>query len=198
MIKFIILFTLLATSVFAVQTDISITHDDSKTQIQQIIKSTTGNELITEVINYLKALRAGSRAGTMDVQVGQGASVAASGTFVFTGVPTAGETCVVAGQTFTALANASTITDAGAQFKLGTTAPTAATNLATAINAHSTIADFLTAASSSTSTVTITADVKGTIGNAIATTESLSNCTAGGALFTGGVDVTANSYNFGR
>lgn len=194
-----ILIVLFSLSVFAEAiTELEITHPQSKTEMQSLIRytGTSKQVVINSLINYLKALKSGGRIAKFDLQVGQGAQVAASGTFTFTDVPTAGETCTVAGQTLTAVANASTPAS-GLQFRVGTTKQSTVTNLTEVINAHATIADFLTAVGTNSAVVTITSDVKGTVGNAIGLTEGLTNCAVSGALFTGGVDKTANEYKFG-
>lgn len=193
-----ILIVLFSMSVFAEAiTELEITHPESKTEMQSLIFSsgTSKHVVINSLINYLKAMRAGGRNAKFDLQVGQGALVAASGQVIFTGVPTAADTVVIAGTTLTAVAQGSTPTY-GTEFEAGASAAEAAGNLAGAININTTLKAFLTGSRSSNSTV-ITSDVKGTIGNGIALSESLDNATVSGALLTGGVDATANEYKFG-
>ena len=193
-----ILVLLFSFSVFAeAVTELEITHPESKTEMQSLIRSsgTSKHVVINSVINYLKALKAGGRNGKFDLQVGGGDSVAATGSYIFTGLPTVTDTCVVAGKTFTVVAEASTPVS-HSQFKVGTTAAGVAANLAVAVNANSIISVYLTATSSG-STTTMTSDNTGEIGNFVTITESLDNCTVSGAVLSGGVNKTANEYKFG-
>ena len=194
--KILVCLLLVSSMCFAVVSKFTVTHDDSATQISSQIYAETKDEIINQVINYFKALKTGSRAGTLDVQIGEGDAVAGTGTLTFTGVPTAAETAVIGSVTLTAVANASTSTST--QFQIGTTAANAATNFASTFNANSTLAAVFTAAVSGSSAVVITCDYKGVTCNEIATTDTLTNAAWGAATISGGSEATANSYDFGR
>ena len=111
----------------------------------------------------------------------------ATGTVTFSvAVPTAGETVVVGGRTYTF---AATVTAAD-QVAIGANINAAAANLAAAINngtfggtPHAAVQ-----ASVSGAVVTITALVAGNEGNAITLTETGTNIAASGATLTGGSD----------
>jgi len=181
---------------FAANTKITITHPETKTEMGAHINAATKHELINQVINYLQALRSGFKNGSMDVQVGEGDAVAASGTYTFATTANAGDTVVIAGTTLTAVNFAST--PSSSQFNVGSTAALDAAALVTAITANTTIAAYVTAVRSS-SAVTVTAKYKGLYGNKILTTESTSGTRikVSGASLTGGSEATANSYSFG-
>lgn len=110
----------------------------------------------------------------------------ASGTVTFASTgPTNGQTCTIAGVTFTAVTSGAT----GNQFNISATPATVAANLASAINAASSLSGILTA-TSALGVVTVKPVVPGKIGNGIVMANvNLSNTTI--VSLTGGTDGTA-------
>jgi len=87
------------------------------------------------IVDAVQSFGAGSTAGSLEVQVenGAGSPTAASATVTFsTGVPTAGDTVTVAGVVFTAVSQATA--PASLQFNIGTTFTEASANFANALN----------------------------------------------------------------
>ena len=147
------------------------------------------------VINYLKGCLAGTESASFDLHVHETDPVAASMTYTLSSVP-ADDTVVIAGVTLTAKASPS----GEAQWSQGGTDAEDATALAACINAHSTLR-YLVSASASGAVVTVTAKVKGQLGNLITSTESGTSITASSATLTGGTGgpaETAVSYGFGK
>lgn len=98
-------------------------------------------------------------------------AVKASGTLTVSSTGSSnGETCVIAGVTFTAVTSGAT----GNQFNISTTPATQAANMVTAINASSSLTGIVTAAAV-LGVVTVTAVVPGVIGNGLVMTEALTN-----------------------
>lgn len=147
--------------------------------------------------DYFLAAAAGLRTCSFDSQVNGGASVAASGTYTFSGAASASDTVLINGVTFTAETSGAT----GNQWNIGSSATQTATNLAAAINGSATAGiNTIVSATSALGVVTITALVKGTIGNAVTIakgTDSGSVNTVSGARLTGGVNTTTNVYHYG-
>jgi hypothetical protein len=131
--------------------------------------------------------------------VNGGSSVAASGTIAFSGVSTANDTILINGTTLTAVASGAT----NNQWNVKSTAALQAAEVVRAINASTTslVSGQVVASLTSTSTVTLTAVVKGITGNAITIakgTDAGSVMTVSGARLTGGVNPTANVYHYGQ
>lgn len=116
------------------------------------------------VLEHLfERLASGLESGSFDVQTSANAPVRASGTVTLTYASVlANDTVTIAG---TALTCSASTTDA-THFKKVTDGPTTATNLATCINTNTTLNKFLLASASS-SVVTVTCLVPGTIGNTL-------------------------------
>lgn len=121
----------------------------------------------------------------------------ASGGYTLTGQPVAGETVTINGVVITARASGAT----GAEFNIGATFADTAANLAALINGTPDSADPYTSmpvygtaplagtgvtANAVGGVVTLHAVAPGTAGNAITTTETLTNATAAAATLTGG------------
>jgi hypothetical protein len=110
------------------------------------------------------------------------AAVQASGTLTFaTGVPIANETVTIGSEVWTFKASRG----AAYQVTIGATNAITAANFVAAVNLDSTVV-FASAASN---VVTVKPYVAGVSGNSIATTETATNVSWGGALMTGGVDI---------
>jgi phage tail sheath gpL-like len=139
-------------------------------------------------VNFCVALMSGSYRQTVTMTV-RNAAVAATGNVTFTGLPVADETVTVAGTVFTAKASAST----NVQFTIGASATATGANLATVLNAHPTVSQYLTASADS-GVVTITAKQPGVAGNLVTLAESATNTTVSGANLTGGSESTPFSF----
>lgn len=120
-------------------------------------------------------------------------AVKATGTLTGTGNFTASDTVTIGVQTYTFKAEVASAYDV----LIGSDLAGSLTNLAKAINGNGTagtdygtgtIANVLVTAEATATTVVITAKVAGTSGNSIATTETGSACSFGGATMSGGVD----------
>jgi phage tail sheath gpL-like len=142
--------------------------------------------------NFLQAIVTGKRLGAATTVEVRNAAVAATGTVVFGGVPTANDTITVAGTVFTAKASASLSTE----YTIGASAALSAVAFAAKVNAHTTVSKYVTASVVS-ATVTLTANVPGVIGNLIAVSESGTNTSIGAAAtaLTGGAEDTLISYS---
>ena len=114
-------------------------------------------------------------------------AVKATGTLTTTGAFTATETVTIGVQTYTFVASDP---DASDYEFTGTNAATALTNLAKLVNGEpeGSVANALVTASATETTLVVTAKNSGTAGNSIATTETCTNASFGGATMSGGVD----------
>lgn len=131
--------------------------------------------------NLCKALAGGIGSGSAWVLDCRNAAVAASGTLTYSANPAINDTVTIAGTAFTAVASAST----NVQYTIGGSATATAANFATVVNAHPTIGQYVTASANGT-TVTITANTPGIIGNLITLAESGANTSVSGAALSGG------------
>lgn len=141
--------------------------------------------------NVVQSMAAGEKKLAMQIIPCDSAAVKASATLTFSGQPSAGETVIVGGVTFTARASG-----AGPnEFNISGDVAGTISNLATSINSSGTalVARELQAAATSATVCTISASQPGTKGNMIGITETLSNCTLGGTTggcLSGGTDTT--------
>jgi phage tail sheath gpL-like len=128
--------------------------------------------------------------GSLVSTIDDGNEAAASGTFTFSGASTAGDTILINGVTFTAVASGAT----GNQFNVGASASAQATNLASAINGSATaLVNTTVTALAASGVVTITAVKNGAMGNAVTIakgTDAGSVVTVSGARLTGGLEAT--------
>jgi len=135
--------------------------------------------------NYLGGVSGGQEAAKLTVLVG---AVKAAGTVTFTSTgPTNGQTCTLAGVTFTAQTGAATPGDA--TFQINATPATVAANLAAQINAYAAFAGVLSA-TSLLGVVTITASVPGLVGNFMAALANVNLSNTSFASWSGGLDGT--------
>jgi hypothetical protein len=146
-----------------------------------------GNDALNNFADYIGGLLGGNYMALLSFAVG---AVQASGTVTFASTgPTNGQTCTIAGVTFTAVTAGAT----GNQFNISATPATVAANLVTAINASTSLSGIVTA-SSVLGVVTITSVVPGTIGNGIVIANvNLSNTTF--VTLSGGDNGTAYSID---
>ena len=144
---------------------------------------------------FVKDLGAGLHRGTIDVQTGSAAPVAASGTFTLVSA-VATDAVTIGTTTFTATSTPSLSTD----WEIDGADDTAdAASLAAAINAHATVSQIVTA-TSALGVVTITAKQKGVVGNFIPISSADATITASGTFLTGGtggVTEAATTYTLG-
>lgn len=117
-------------------------------------------------------------------------AVAATGTIIFTDVPTADDTVTIGGQTYKFVASVSDPYDVD----IHTTPSGQAANLAAAINAGAgagsvygtdTVANLSVTAEADLGVVTVTAIYAGEVGNTVLLAESAGNTTVSGATLTG-------------
>lgn len=149
--------------------------------------------------DYFTSLASDFSQATFDLQWGGGDSVASTGVITFSGANTANDTVILNGTTFTCVASGAT----GNQWNAGTSGATAATNLVSALNASASVNALIVASDNGAGVLTITANYKGVLGNAI----TLAKGTDAGVVMTvsglsggrlsGGVQPTANAYACG-
>ena len=174
---------------------ITITHDESTATMQERLYSSAGPKVTAQKLaSYVDGLAGGSRNGKLDIQVNGGSAVAATGTITITHANlSATDTVTIGGVVFTARASGAT----GNEFNIGADATADAAALVVAINASSDT-DYKYTASSALGVVTITADVKGKIGNCIGLATSDATAFAvSAATLASGAEPSANAYSFG-
>jgi len=147
-----------------------------------------GRDAANSFADYIGGLIGGAQQGALlQFQVG---AVKAAGTVTFASTgPTNGQTCTLFGVTFTAVTSSAT----GNQFNISSTPATVAANLASAINAATSLAGIVTA-TSALGVVTVSAVVPGKIGNGLVMANvNLSNTTI--VSLASGADGTAYSID---
>lgn len=147
-----------------------------------------GNDIKGKTVavgNYFHSLAGGVQSADVDLAIG---AVQATGSIVFTGLPSNNETVTIGNVVFTAKTSGAT----GAQFNIGATAAITAANLGAAINANSTL-QLSVVATVVSATVFVTAAFPGKLGNAIQLSESLTNATV--TAFAGGSNGTLYSLD---
>jgi phage tail sheath gpL-like len=154
------------------------------------------HKCLTNVWSLIKAITAGTRsASSVDVSVSSADPVAASATATCASVANA-DTITVAGTVLTAKTSPS----GSAEWARGVSNTADAAALAACINAHATVSKYVTA-SSSAAVVTITANVKGVIGNLITLVSSdgaTLAVTGSGKLASGAGGVVGTQVTYGR
>jgi phage tail sheath gpL-like len=145
------------------------------------VRSAQGRANGAKAAMLLKSIADGTDLGQAYIGSASADPVAAASTVTITyGSAANADTVTVAGQVLTCV----TGTPSTAEFKKETDATKTATNMAAAVNAHATLSKHFTA-TSALGVVTITAKVKGSLGNLLAVTTS--NGTGFGVVsFTGG------------
>jgi hypothetical protein len=139
------------------------------------------NQAVRNLANLFNRINIGESYGTITVNSG---SVQAAATMtVSAGGSGDGETCVVAGVTFTAKSSGAS----GNQFNVSATAATQASNMAAAFNASTDLAGIVTAAAVG-AVVTITAVLPGVMGNGLVASDALANVAT--VSFAGGTNGT--------
>lgn len=146
-----------------------------------------GSDALNNFLAYMGGLLGGNYMALLSFNLG---AVQAAGTVTFASTgPTNGQTCTIAGVTFTAVTSGAT----GNQFNISATPATVAANLAAAINASTSLSGIVTA-TSLLGVVTVTSVVPGTIGNGLVMANvNLSNTTI--VSFAGGDNGTAYSID---
>lgn len=149
-----------------------------------------GVDAVTNFGAYVDGVAGGANIGaSFAFQVG---ATQATSTFTFTSTgPTNGQTCTICGVTFTAVTSDAT----GNQFNISATPATVAANLASAINAATSMAGIVTATSLA-GVCTLTAVVPGLIGKGlVAANVNLSNTSVASFAASSPSDGTAYSIN---
>lgn len=167
---------------------LTLSTDLSQSELQQIYKKTSGEpkEQCRALAELFMRIAGGVERAYLRVATGGAAQARASGTFTLASV-IATDVVVVAGTTFTFTSSPSLSTDVEVD---GADDTADALALATAINAHATVSQYVTA-SADAAVVTITANQPGVIGNLIDISSPDSTITESGAKLTGGTGGTA-------
>lgn len=165
------------------------TADDVTSQLRA--DTASPQETAIRLATYMDKAALGNAFCAMDLQTsGQTALVAASGTLTLSSVVN-DDTAVVGTETFTAKA----VPVGNNQFSSATSDTARAAALAAKIAAHPNLAGVVTA-TSSLGVCTVTALVKGKIGNMITLTGS-AHITASAATLAGGINATATVMHLG-
>lgn len=165
---------------------------------EKFAKSGQHRRCLTNAGIYLKGLASGALLGTVDVYTDDTDPVAASidVTLDFSAF-TDGDTITIGGVTFTAKSSGAT----GDQFDIDTDDATTAENFKAAVNASSSINEII-AATRSAAVVTLTALLKGEIGNFLTVADSVSGGTpfsyTGSALAGGTGGALGSAETFSR
>jgi len=152
----------------------------------QFVQSGQSSRNLIGVRNLVEGLLSGSLLGSVDIFSSTSDPVAATATATL--VSCATDTITIGGVTFTGAASPS----GEAQFATSGTDAADATALAAKIAAHSTLGKIVTATSAS-NVVTITALIKGVVGNFIAVSRTGTTITLSGALLAGGTGGPAST-----
>ena len=135
-------------------------------QLVELLKTDSGlaREALINASILMQSLASGSQSGVVDIQTSSTDPVAASGTITLTYANLdATDTVTIGGQVITCRASGAV---AGTEFNKETDATVSAANLAVAVNANTTLSKHITA-TSALGVVTLTAKMKGSIGNLI-------------------------------
>lgn len=186
------------------QTKITIIHDREATA-DMVHKNISANfskqsqavgliDLISDIAT------AGTKMGSIGTVIDDGNAVAASGTIIFSGVSTAGDTVLINGVTMTAVASGAV----NNQWNVAGSAALQAASLASAINTSTTpLISSVVSAAAPSATLTISALLGGVAGNAVTIakgTDTGTVMTVSGARLIGGLAATNSSsvlYKFG-
>lgn len=176
---------------------LTIKSEKTQAQLQDLLQlnATKDREAANELSAFFKNLASKAHRGTVDVQTGSAAPVAASATLTCVSV-IATDTVKIGPTTFTFTSTPTLSTDVEVD---GASDTLDAAALAAAINAHATVSQVVTA-SAATNVVTLTAKQKGVAGNFINVSTTGGTITASAANLaggTGGVTEAAYSYSLG-
>lgn len=168
-------------------TEITIVHDsavNAASMSEQLIESSSAHvrEQLIKLRDYFDSLINGSATAQLTVGMDSGGSTdKATGTITFTNMGVADETVTIGSVVLTWKASAANEN----QVTIGADQAASQTNLAAAINAHSKLAGLVDATSTG-STVVVTATRPGRWGNLIALAEAGTNTSVSGASLAGG------------
>jgi phage tail sheath gpL-like len=141
---------------------LNIQINTEQVDVNDFRKPGQNRENLLRISRYINAIAAGKKAASVDISSSSTAPVAASHTItVSQAAVTADDTITVLGVTLTAKASGANGTT---QFNAITSNAIMATNLAACINANTTLSKYVTATAAS-EVVTITSNVKGSVGN---------------------------------
>lgn len=174
---------------------ITVKSEQSQAYLQQFyqLSSTRPKEQAAALAELFRGAAGGVKPLSVDVQTGNAAPVAASGTITLASCVT--DTVTIGGVTFTGSASPS----GEEEFETDGDDTADAAALAAKINAHSTLSKIVSA-TSALGVVTVTCLVKGVVGNFITLAETGTTITVSGPALqggTGGVMEAAVNYNLG-
>jgi phage tail sheath gpL-like len=173
-------------------------NNESTTEVKNYLKYNMKDKLVNGPLiqNLIDKMLIGNKPGKIDLQVDDGNAVASSGTVTFSGTGAANDTLIINGVTFTAKASGAT----GNEWNVGASATLSAQAFKAAVNASaSALVSGLVTASGAGAVITLTANTKGTHGNAYTFAEGVdgsSHMAVSAARLTGGVNATANEIKF--
>lgn len=148
---------------------------------------TRQRELDVKIVDFFRGLLSGAKSGLVKSGVVSELfdATPATQTVTFSGAATAGDTVTINGVILTAVSNVTTPTNN--QWRVGTSASTAAANLAAAINASTSpgTCGAVTALAVG-AVVTVSAAIDGVIGNSILISKSSTAITLGGSSLVNG------------
>lgn len=175
------------------QTKITLTHDQETTgdlQLKMITERMSKTSRATALQNWLARISSALSNAKISATIDDGNGVAATATITFTGANTTSDTVLINGVTMTSVASG----PANNQWADGSSASTAAANLAAAINASTTsLISGQVSAAAAGAVVTITSLFPGLAGNAVTVakgTDAGAVMTVSGARLTGGTAPT--------
>lgn len=173
-------------------------NNESTAEVQNFLKYNMKDKSVNGPLiqNLVDQMLIGNKPGKIDLQIDDGDAVAASATVTFSGIGAANDTLIINGVTFTAKASGAT----GNEWNVGASATLSAQAFKAAVNASATaLVSGLVTASGNAAIITLTANTKGTHGNAYTFAEGVdgsSHMVVSSARLIGGVNATANEIKF--
>lgn len=171
---------------------LTIEHDEIQVDMErELVADSVNNRFQAgqRIMGYFRKLMAGHKKGKVKVGV---TAAKATGTITLSS-HVATNTVTVNGITFTAVASGAT----GAQYNIGADDTETASNLATSLNANTTL-DGMIVATSALGVVTLTALLPGELGNAVTLAISANGSVSAARMAGGTNGATEKTYYFGH